>query len=135
MTAASMTPSCPYTNWVLGSIEIDIASRLLFDQESERLFTSAYERYPHTFFVLLRSSPDLVVSTIRRFARSCELDKTNAGPIGSWADALDQHAARLAANDADPARVAEMRALAGVKRQLAASKRVSTCSLITSPRH
>lgn len=113
MTAASMTPSCPYTNWVLGSIEIDIASRLLFDQESERLFTSAYER----------------------FARSCELDKTNAGPIGSWADALDQHAARLAANDADPARVAEMRALAGVKRQLAASKRVSTCSLITSPRH
>jgi DNA-binding GntR family transcriptional regulator len=63
------------------------------------------------------------------------LDKTTAGPIGWWPAPLDQHAARLAANDVDPARVAEMRALATAKRQLAASKRVSTCSLITSPRH
>jgi hypothetical protein len=48
--------SCPYANWVLGFIEIDIASRLLLHQESERLYTSADERYPHTFFFIPSSS-------------------------------------------------------------------------------
>jgi hypothetical protein len=48
VTATNMLASlCPYANWVLGCVEVEIASRLLFDQEAERLFTSSYNRSPH----------------------------------------------------------------------------------------
>jgi hypothetical protein len=68
-----------------------------------------------------------------RFERSCKLDKSNSGPLTSWAEALEQHATLLAANDADPARVSEMRALAVEKRHIASTtKGITTCSLITS---
>ncbi|ELR12268.1 uncharacterized protein ACA1_372570 [Acanthamoeba castellanii str. Neff] len=110
VTATNMLASlCPYANWVLGCVEVEIASRLLFDQEAERLFTSSYNR----------------------FERSCQLDKANQAQLNSWADALEQHAARLAANVGDVGRTEELRALAAVKRHLAARAGVTTYSLIT----
>jgi ribosomal protein S17 len=110
VTATNMSPSCPYANWVLGSIEVDIASRLLFDQEAERLFTTAYVR----------------------FETSYKLDKENRGPLDSWADGLEEHATRLEANNGDVGRIEEMRALAKTKRSMAAAAvGVTSCPLLT----
>lgn len=105
-----MHPACPYANWVLGDIEADIASRLMFDQEAERLYLQAYTR----------------------FEKAYGLDKSSTGPLETWADTLEKHAARLAANDGDPARVAEMRALAGEKRQKGKEGKQGGCTLIQS---